>query len=142
MSGPLEGRYTRLGRWAGIPVSTLQHTIHEARRLPGWGHLLRMATALDLTVHYLVSGAETPGPTATPSPVGPDTRTHRGTPRRTVLTLPVLRCTCPTACVLPEEVPQPRSARAPRDWVRTLGRASGQHHLIIVCVTPTCPALG
>ena len=42
-----EGRYTYLAQRAGIPISSLEHTIHEAQRLPGGEHLLRMAAALD-----------------------------------------------------------------------------------------------
>lgn len=137
-----EGRYTRLARRAGMPISTLQHTTHEARRLPGGDHLLRMAAALDVSVHYLASGEGVPDAAANPSPASPGARARRGWPARTVLTLPVLSCTCPSACPLPDEVPHRPSARDPRNWGRTLGTASGQHHLIVVRVTPTCPASG
>lgn len=51
-----DGHYTYLARRANIPISTLENTIHAARRLPGGDHLLRMAEALGVPVHFLVTG--------------------------------------------------------------------------------------
>ena len=39
-------------------ISSLEHTIHGAQRLPGGEHLLRMAGALEVSVYYLVTGEE------------------------------------------------------------------------------------
>ena len=52
------GRYTHLAQRAGVAVSSLQHTIHHARRLPGGDLLLRLADALEVTVDYLLSGRQ------------------------------------------------------------------------------------
>ena len=51
-----EGRYTALAQRAGIPVSSMQHCVHTAKHLPGGEHLMRMAVALGVTVHELITG--------------------------------------------------------------------------------------
>jgi len=50
-----DGKYTYLARRAGIPVSTMEHYVHRAKRLPGGDHLLRLAEALGVSVEYLGS---------------------------------------------------------------------------------------
>ncbi len=56
------GKYTWLARRAGIPTSSMQHIIHDAKRLPGGEMLLRLAEALGVSVHSLVTGEETVRP--------------------------------------------------------------------------------
>ena len=51
-----EGKWTHLAQRAGIPVSSLQHCIHHARRFPGGDLLLRLADAFGVTVDYLLTG--------------------------------------------------------------------------------------
>ena len=53
-----DGKYTHLARRAGLAVSTLQHYVHHAKRLPGGAHLLRLAAALGVSAEYLGSGRE------------------------------------------------------------------------------------
>ena len=65
------GRYTALARRAGVPVSTMEHYIHLAKRLPGGEHLLRLAEALDVSVQYLVSGEHAVRPTVILANPGP-----------------------------------------------------------------------
>ncbi len=51
-----EGKYTLLARRAGIPISTMQHYIHWAKRIPGGEHVARIAHALGVTTDFLISG--------------------------------------------------------------------------------------
>ncbi len=51
-----EGKYTALARAAGIPVSSMEHIMRTARRLPGGGQLVRLATTLDVSIDELVTG--------------------------------------------------------------------------------------
>ncbi len=53
-----EGKYSLLARRAGIPISSLQYCLHHATRFPGGDHLLRLATALGVSVDFLLSGQE------------------------------------------------------------------------------------
>ncbi len=53
-----DGKYTVLARRAGIPVSTLEHYLHQAKKLPGGAHLLRLAAALGVSAEYLGTGRE------------------------------------------------------------------------------------
>ncbi len=135
-----EGRYTYLARRAGIPISTMEHYVHHAKRLPGGEHLLRMAEALGVSVHFLVSGEETVRPAdGSPRPV-PVVRPG-GDPRApTRLTIPVVGCACPDACPLTEAVPPLTAARSTLVVERNLVGPQAQHHLIAVCVTPGCPS--
>ena len=63
-----DGRYTILARRAGVPITTMQHYIHTAKRLPGGEHLMRLAAALGVTVEQLVSGPAGVRPAARPVP--------------------------------------------------------------------------
>jgi ribosomal protein RSM22 (predicted rRNA methylase) len=49
-----EGKYSRLARRAGSPISSLQYCLHHARRFPGGDHLLGLAAALEVSVDYLL----------------------------------------------------------------------------------------
>ena len=49
-----EGKYSWLARRAGIPVSSLQHILHQAKRIPGGAQLLQLAAALEVSVDYLL----------------------------------------------------------------------------------------
>lgn len=88
-----EGKYTRLARRAGIPVSSLEHLLHHAKGLPGGRLLARLAGALDVSVDYLATGQAPAPPTAADPQVA----------------IPVLRCGCPGPC--PLVAPRPTPAR-------------------------------
>ena len=64
------GKYTVLARRAGIPVSTLEHYLHQAKGLPGGAHLLRLAAALGVSAEYLGTGRE-PARPGEPRPEAP-----------------------------------------------------------------------
>ena len=68
------GKYTSLGRRAGIPISTMEHSIHHAKHLPGGEPLLKLAAVLGVSVQSLVGG-DAVGPAAEhpaqPTPVVP-----------------------------------------------------------------------
>ncbi len=49
-----EGKYSRLARRAQMPLTSLQHTLQRAKRIPGGAQLLRLAVALDVSVDYLL----------------------------------------------------------------------------------------
>ncbi len=53
-----EGLYTRAARRARIPVSSMQHILHNGKYLPGGEQLLRLAEAFGVSVEYLVTGRE------------------------------------------------------------------------------------
>jgi len=53
-----EGRYSRLARRAQMPLSSLQHILHQAKRFPGGAQLLRLATALEVSVDFLLTERE------------------------------------------------------------------------------------
>lgn len=48
------GHYTVLAQRAGIPISSLEHTMLTAKRLPGGDHLIRLAVACGTTVDHLL----------------------------------------------------------------------------------------
>jgi hypothetical protein len=137
-----EGKYTLLATRARIPISSMQHYVHSAKRLPGGEHLLRIAEACGVSVHFLVSGADVVGAHGArvhPTPVAPrrgeiTTATHR--------VIPVLRCTCPGACPVTADVlaAGPTAARIALE--RDMAGVHGDHRLMAVEVTTDlpCPA--
>jgi hypothetical protein len=135
-----DGRYTYLAQRAGIPISSLEHCIHEATRLPGGDHLLRMAHALEVTVHFLVTGEDPARPADGPPRFVPGVRPTTEPPTRTPLTIPVFVCTCPDACPLTQSVPPRTAARSTMVLERDLVGPHNPRHLIAVAVTPGCPA--
>jgi hypothetical protein len=135
-----EGRYTYLSRRAGIPISTMEHDVHLAKRLPGGEHLLRMADALGLSVHYLLTGGETVRPAVRPPRPVPVVRPGGEPMRPTRLTIPVCACGCPDACPLTEAGPAVAAAQSTVVLEGEMVGTRGQHHLIALCVTPGCPS--
>ena len=55
-----DGKYTVLAKRAGIPISTLEHTMLEAKRLPGGDHLIRIANVCGVTVDSLITPSALP----------------------------------------------------------------------------------
>jgi predicted transcriptional regulator len=55
-----DGKYTLLAKRANIPISTLEHTMLEAKRLPGGDHLMRIADVLGVTVDSLIAPSSLP----------------------------------------------------------------------------------
>jgi hypothetical protein len=90
------GQYTTLARRAGIPTTTMEHYIHNAKHLPGGEHLLKLATALGVTVYYRATGEAPPaGEWAAEPRIAP---TPRGVPVEEVAThfsIPLFACGCP-----------------------------------------------
>ncbi len=135
-----EGRYTYLARRAGIPISTMEHYVHLAKRLPGGEHLFRMAEALGVSVHFLVSGEETVRPAdRSPRPV-PIIHPGGDPQARTDLTIPILCCTCPDDCPLTHALPPVTAARSTVVLAHDLVVTRVQHHQIAVYVTPGSPS--
>ncbi len=136
-----DGQYTHLARRAGIPVSSMEHIMLEAKRLPGGDLLLRMAAALGVTVQDLVAGeaAGRPAgrlarPVAVLGPGGePPAPTH--------LTLPVFRCGCPAACPLRAAVPPEIAARSTLLLAADLVARHRGHRLLAIQNDPglQCP---
>jgi transcriptional regulator with XRE-family HTH domain len=100
-----DGRYTALAHRAGVPVSTMQHYVHNAKHLPGGEHLLRMAAALGITVQYLMTGQDAVRPVARPEPLVPLVPPAAEPVAPTTRTIPLVRCGCPAACPLTEAEP-------------------------------------
>jgi len=100
-----EGRYTALARRAGIPISTMQHYIHNAKHLPGGEHLMRIAAALGVTVQALIADRGPGQPTARPGPPIRVLQPQADRPVPAGLVIPVVHCGCPGACPLTAEGP-------------------------------------
>jgi hypothetical protein len=135
-----DGCYTRLARRAGIPVSTMEHTLLKAKRLPGGDHLLRMARALDVTAHFLVAGEETDRPAANPPRFIPVMRPSTEPTARTSLMVPVAKCLCPGTCPLTQARPPLAMARSGVLLERDLAGPHNPESLLAVEVTPNSPS--
>ena len=110
-----QGRYTALAHRAGIPISTMQHYVHSAKRLPGGEHLVRLAAALGMTVQALLSDPEGVRPADHPAPLTPLVLAPQPAPPVAPgphLSLPVFHCGCPGACPLTAAVPPLAAADA------------------------------
>jgi len=98
-----EGKYTLFAKRAGLPVSTVEHYLHVAVRLPGGEQLVRMADALGVSLDFLVTGSEPTQPAELLSASAPLPRSQRD-PRQAGderhLVVPVFRCGCPGSCPL------------------------------------------
>lgn len=126
-----EGKYTCLARRAGIPVSSMEHTIHSAKHVPGGEQLIRLAQALGVSVDYLATGEATVRPADLLA--HPVILTDGRTPpfgHATDIAIPVFRCGCPNACPLTEPVPPVAAAQStvifPVDMV-----GGYEHHRLI-----------
>ena len=111
-----QGRYTALAHRAGIPISTMQHYVHSAKRLPGGEHLVRLAAALGMTVQALLSDPEGVRPADHPAPLTPLVLAPQPAPPVAPgphLSLPVFHYGCPGACPLTAAVPPSAVAYAP-----------------------------
>ncbi len=134
------GRYTALARRAGVPVSTMEHYIHLAKRLPGGEHLLRLAEALDVSVQYLVSGEHAVRPTVILANPGPGAQTQGTVLASTHFAIPLFWCTCPDACPLATTVPPVAAARSRVVLETDLLPMHGDRRVIAVQVTPSLPS--
>ena len=118
-----DGRYTILARRAGVPITTMQHYVHTAKRLPGGEHLMRLAAALGVTVEQLVAGPAGVRPTARPVPRIPVIQFGDDLPVTPSLAIPVFRCGCPGACpltgVLPPVTPAISTVLLPAEMLPT-----------------------
>jgi hypothetical protein len=134
------GRYTALAMRARIPVSTMEHYIHLAKRLPGGENLLRLAEALDVSVEYLMAGEHAVRPAdglAHPGPIV----TPRGTAlASTHFAIPLFWCACPDTCPLAATVPPVAAARSKVVLETDLLPRHGDRRLIAVQVTASLPS--
>jgi hypothetical protein len=128
------GRYTRFARRAGIPISTVQHYIHNAKHLPGGEHLMRMATALGITVQQLITGQDAGRPTPPPFRRVPVLPPAGDRPDPTGRMIPVVRCGCPGACPLPAARPPATTAVETLVLPAEMLAPSRDHRLIAVPV--------
>src|SRR5450759_2156380 len=110
-----EGKYTLLAQGAGIPVSSMQHILHDAKHLPGGEPLQKLARALGVTAQYLTTGDEAVRHadrlTPSPQPVRPR-RVPRGRGVVPPVTIPLFTCGCPGPCPLTAAIPPLAAARA------------------------------
>ena len=134
------GRYTALARRAGVPVSTMEHYIHLAKRLPGGEHLLRLAEALDVSVQYLVSGEHAVRPTVILADPGPGAQTGGIALAATHFAIPLFWCACPDACPLAATVPPVAAARSRVVLETDLLPMHGDRRVIAVQVTASLPS--
>ncbi len=134
-----EGQYTRLARRAGIPVSSMEHIMLTAKRLPGGDQLLRLAAALGVTVQDLVTGEEAGRPAGRLARPVPGARQGNEPPAPTTLTLPVFRCGCPAACPLLAAVPPEPAARSTLLLAADLVARHRNHRLLAIQVDPGLP---
>ncbi len=128
-----DGKYTRLARRAGIPVSSLQHVVHHSRHLPGGEHLGQLAEALGVSVDYLTTGRDAIRPAelqALRVVLAGDQIPPLG--NTTHLALPVFWCGCPAACPLTEPVPSVAAAQSEVVFPATMLTRYGHHHLLAV----------
>lgn len=135
----VDGKYTVLAQRAGIPVSSLQHILHDAKYLPGGEPLLKLAGALGVSVQFLATGHEGVYPADRPSPQPPPVRPRRvpaGREDATHVRVTLFACGCPGPCPLTEAVP-PLTAASARVVVGAELVANHQtHRLIALQVTP------
>jgi hypothetical protein len=118
----------------------MQHIVHHARHLPGGEHLLRLAQALDVTVHSLIAGEDTARPADGPPRLLPVVPHGADAHSDAYLTIPVMACACPAVCPLTATVPRVATPRTPVVLERDL-LGTGRHAcLIAVEVTAECPA--
>lgn len=131
-----DGKYTVLATRARIPVSSMEHIIHTARRLPGGEQLLRMAAALRVSLDYLATGVEAIRPAdllAHPVVINPGQGSSSRTGEAPQISMPTFRCGCPGPCSLTTPVPRVEAACSrliiPTDLVasRNFHRLSGVH---------------
>lgn len=138
------GKYTRLARRAGIPVTTMEHYMRAAVRLPGGEHLMRLATALGVSVDFLLSGEAAVRPAdllSYPALLKPVRGFLSGVEGERHLVIPILRCTCPAMCPLTEAIP-PITAAGGRRLVLPAALAPVEtcHRLIALEVDDAMPS--
>ena len=133
-----EGRYTALARRAGIPISTMQHYIHNAKHLPGGEHLMRIDVAFGVPVRELIAEPRAGNATARPGPPVPAVQPPDDQPAPARLAIPEIRCGCPGACPLTAEGPL-----APETGTRIILPAEilPQHRTHRLLATPVGAAL-
>ncbi len=134
-----EGHYTRLAQRAGIPVSSMEHIMLTAKRLPGGDHLLRLAAALGVTVQDLVAGEAAGRPAGRLARPLPGLRPGGEPPVPAYLTIPVVRCGCPAACPLTAAVPPDAATWTTLLLAADLVARHTHHRLIAVQITPSLP---
>ncbi len=139
MHAQCAGQYTRLARRAGIPVSSMEHIMLTAKRLPGGDQLLRLAAALGVTVQALVTGEAAGRPAGRLARPVPGLRPGGEPPAPPTLTLPVFRCGCPAACPLMAEVPPEPAARSTLLLAADLVARHRGHRLLAIQIDPGLP---
>jgi hypothetical protein len=138
-----EGKYTLLAKRAGIPVSSMEHYLHAAVRLPGGEHLGRMAEALGVSSDFLLTGAAAvradsllSHPVHLPSLQG----TSATEIEERQIAIPVFRCTCPTACPLTADRPTASAAPGHVFFPEDLLPRKHRHRLIALELDRTLSA--
>jgi transcriptional regulator with XRE-family HTH domain len=140
-----EGKYTVLARRAGLPISSVQHILQDAKHLPGGEPLQKLASTLGVTVQYLATGHEGVSPLEPPVPPAPAEATQEErlpSPawEATHVTLPVFRCGCPGPCPLTRAVPPELMAGAGMVLGTALLAEHATHRLLALQVTPNLPS--
>lgn len=134
-----EGRYTALARRAGIPISSMQHVIHNAKHLPGSEQVMRLAVALGVTAQYLITGREGVQPAAPPTGQADPGRDQTRPRPAAHVSLPVFRCGCPGPCVLTETIPTVAAAHARAVVPIAMLAHYEDHRFVAVEVSPELP---
>lgn len=138
----VDGKYTILAQRAGIPISSLQHILHDAKHLPGGEPLQKLAGALGVTVQYLATGDEAVCPADRLTPPPPPVRPRRVLPGRGAappVTIPLVACGCPGPCPLAAAVPPLAAARARVVMGAALVARYPHHRLLALQVTLNLP---
>ena len=132
------GKYTVFARRAGIPVSSMQHIIYDAKHIPGGEHLLLMAEHLGVSAHYLATGDEGILPIDPQTPPTPEVVAREVTPapwNTTHIAIPMFCCACPGACPLTMEFPSMAARRSEVVLAKELLPMHQDHRLIALQVS-------
>lgn len=114
LQAKFDGHYTVLAKRAGIPISSMEHYMRNAKHLPGGEHLKRIADACNVSVDYMLSGTASVRPADMLSkPVTIVKVKGQPTPPEMdrQVSIPILHCTCPKACAFSAEVPVVKDAQ-------------------------------
>jgi transcriptional regulator with XRE-family HTH domain len=141
LSTRFDGQYTQLARRAGVPITTMQHYMHNAKHLPGGEHAIRLANTLGVTVDYLLAGVDSIRPHELLSNpiILVQVRGKESIELDRHIAIPVFTCLCPKECPFAEEIPPVSQTHdrvvVPEDLV------SNRHRLIGLRLTRPMPEL-